>query len=102
MTINEILADWDSVRVTHHGDLVAIAGTYRGVAHSGARTDGIGLARDLDKVAKGSAVEPEPEPAPVPAPAPEPEPTPDAVVFEEPAPEPVTDPELETLRARIA
>lgn len=101
--IQNILADWDSVRVTHHGDLVAIAGTYRGVAHSGARTDGIGLARDLDRIAKGSAVEPEPVVKAAVEPEPEPEPTPDAVVFEEPEPEPepVTDPELETLRARI-
>ena len=110
--IRNILADWDGVRVTQHGDLIAISGTYQGVAHSGARTDGISLAHDLARIAGSNRLavvapepaveivaepEPAPEPEPDPEPIPEPEPTPDAIVFEEPAP----DPELETLRARI-
>jgi len=60
--VKSILSGWDNVRVTYYTDLVAIAGVYRGVAHSGARADGISLARDLARIAKAPidlvAVEP--------------------------------------------
>jgi hypothetical protein len=112
--IEAILSDWDSVRVTHYTDLVAIAGVYRGVAHSGARADGISLAHDLARIAKApiDLVAVEPVVAPV-------DPYEahweavtsgtlvDAVaapVFEEPTPAPIDprDAELDALRARIA
>jgi hypothetical protein len=65
------------------GDLVAIAGSFDGVEHSGARVDGVSLALDLDRIARGGAkVAPEPVAEPAPEPEPEPEPTP------EPTPEP--------------
>jgi hypothetical protein len=90
--IHEILSDWQNVRVRMVGDLVAIAGSFDGVEHSGARVDGVSLALDLDRIARGGAkVAPEPvaEPAPEPEPEPEPEPTP------EPEPELTPEPEPE-------
>jgi hypothetical protein len=90
--IHTILADWQNVRVRMVGDLVAIAGSFDGVEHSGARVDGVSLALDLDRIARGGAkVAPEPvaEPAPEPEPEPEPEPTP------EPEPELTPEPEPE-------
>jgi hypothetical protein len=82
--IHTILADWQNVRVRMVGDLVAIAGSFDGVEHSGARVDGVSLALDLDRIARGGA---KVAPEPVAEPAPEPEP--------EPAPEPMFEPEPE-------
>jgi hypothetical protein len=88
--IHTILADWQNVRVRMVGDLVAIAGSFDGVEHSGARVDGVSLALDLDRIARGGAkVAPEPVAEPAPEPEPEPEPTP------EPTPEPMFEPEPE-------
>jgi hypothetical protein len=84
--IHTILADWQNVRVRMVGDLVAIAGSFDGVEHSGARVDGVSLALDLDRIARGGA-KVAPEPVAEPAPEPEPEP--------EPAPEPMFEPEPE-------
>jgi hypothetical protein len=90
--IHEILSDWQNVRVRMVGDLVAIAGSFDGVEHSGARVDGVSLALDLDRIARGGAkVEPTPEPTLEPEPAFEPDPEP--VV--EPEPEPTLQPEPE-------
>jgi hypothetical protein len=84
--IHTILADWQNVRVRMVGDLVAIAGSFDGVEHSGARVDGVSLALDLDRIARGGAkVEPTPEPTLEPEPALEPDPEP--VVEPEPEPE---------------
>ena len=84
--IHTILADWQNVRVRMVGDLVAIAGSFDGVEHSGARVDGVSLALDLDRIARGGAkVAPEPVAEPVPEPAAEPEP--------EPTPQPEPEPE---------
>jgi hypothetical protein len=86
--IHTILADWQNVRVRMVGDLVAIAGSFDGVEHSGARVDGVSLALDLDRIARGGAkVAPEPVAEPAPEPEPEPEPTP------EPEPEPMFESE---------
>jgi hypothetical protein len=75
--IHTILADWQNVRVRMVGDLVAIAGSFDGVEHSGARVDGVSLALDLDRIARGGAkVAPEPVAKPAPEPEPEPEPEP--------------------------
>jgi hypothetical protein len=88
--IHTILADWQNVRVRMVGDLVAIAGLFDGVEHSGARVDGVSLALDLDRIARGGAkVAPEPVAEPAPEPEPEPEPTP------KPTPEPMFEPEPE-------
>jgi hypothetical protein len=88
--IHTILADWQNVRVRMVGDLVVIAGSFDGVEHSGARVDGVSLALDLDRIARGGAkVAPEPVAEPAPEPEPEPEPTP------EPTPEPMFEPEPE-------
>jgi hypothetical protein len=89
--IHTILADWQNVRVRMVGDLVAIAGSFQGVEHSGARVDGVSLALDLDRIARGGAkVAPEPvaEPVPEPAAEPEPEPTPQPEPELTPEPEP--------------
>jgi hypothetical protein len=89
--IHTILADWQNVRVRMVGDLVAIAGSFDGVEHSGARVDGVSLALDLDRIARGGAkVAPEPvaEPVPEPAAEPEPEPTPQPEPELTPEPEP--------------
>ena len=76
--IHTILADWQNVRVRMVGDLVAIAGSFDGVEHSGARVDGVSLALDLDRIARGGAkVAPEPVAEPAPEPEPEPEPAPE-------------------------
>jgi hypothetical protein len=76
--IHTILADWQNVRVRMVGDLVAIAGSFDGVEHSGARVDGVSLALDLDRIARGGAkVAPEPVAEPAPEPEPEPELTPE-------------------------
>jgi hypothetical protein len=76
--IHTILADWQNVRVRMVGDLVAIAGLFDGVEHSGARVDGVSLALDLDRIARGGAkVAPEPVAEPAPEPEPEPEPAPE-------------------------
>jgi hypothetical protein len=76
--IHEILSDWQNVRVRMVGDLVAIAGSFDGVEHSGARVDGVSLALDLDRIARGGAkVAPEPVAEPAPEPEPEPEPAPE-------------------------
>jgi hypothetical protein len=84
--IHTILADWQNVRVRMVGDLVVIAGSFDGVEHSGARVDGVSLALDLDRIARGGAkVEPTPEPTLEPEPALEPDPEP--VVEPEPEPE---------------
>jgi hypothetical protein len=88
--IHTILADWQNVRVRMVGDLVAIAGSFDGVEHSGARVDGVSLALDLDRIARGGAkVAPEPVAEPAPELEPEPEPTP------EPEPELTPEPEPE-------
>jgi hypothetical protein len=89
--IHTILADWQNVRVRMVGDLVAIAGSFQGVEHSGARVDGVSLALDLDRIARGGAkVAPElvAEPVPEPAAEPEPEPTPQPEPELTPEPEP--------------
>jgi hypothetical protein len=92
--IHTILADWQNVRVRMVGDLVAIAGSFDGVEHSGARVDGVSLALDLDRIARGGAkVAPEPVAEPAPEPEPEPEPTPEPTP--EPEPEPMFEPEPE-------
>jgi hypothetical protein len=92
--IHEILSDWQNVRVRMVGDLVAIAGSFDGVEHSGARVDGVSLALDLDRIARGGAkVAPEPVAEPAPEPEPEPEPTPEPTP--EPEPEPMFEPEPE-------
>ena len=82
--IHTILADWQNVRVRMVGDLVAIAGSFDGVEHSGARVDGVSLALDLDRIARGGA---KVAPEPVAEPAPEPEPTPEPELTPEPEPE---------------
>jgi hypothetical protein len=84
--IHTILADWQNVRVRMVGDLVAIAGSFDGVEHSGARVDGVSLALDLDRIARGGA-KVAPEPVAEPAPEPEPEPTPEPEPMFEPEPE---------------
>jgi hypothetical protein len=92
--IHTILADWQNVRVRMVGDLVAIAGSFDGVEHSGARVDGVSLALDLDRIARGGAkAAPEPVAEPAPEPEPEPEPTPEPTP--EPEPEPMFEPEPE-------
>ena len=85
MTIEQILADWENVRVREYAGLVAIAGNYQGVEHSGAWSDGLALAVELNRIAKGGAFVPPPmsEPAPSLEPSPEPE--------ADPEPEAVTD-----------
>jgi hypothetical protein len=95
--IHEILSDWQNVRVRMVGDLVAIAGSFDGVEHSGARVDGVSLALDLDRIARGGAkVAPEPvaEPALEPEPEPEPEPTPEPMFEPEPEYPPATPTKL--------
>jgi hypothetical protein len=95
--IHEILSDWQNVRVRMVGDLVAIAGSFDGVEHSGARVDGVSLALDLDRIARGGAkVAPEPvaEPAPEPEPTPKPEPTPEPMFEPEPEYPPATPTKL--------
>jgi hypothetical protein len=95
--IHEILSDWQNVRVRMVGDLVAIAGSFDGVEHSGARVNGVSLALDLDRIARGGAkVAPEPvaEPALEPEPEPEPEPTPEPMFEPEPEYPPATPTKL--------
>ena len=95
--IHTILADWQNVRVRMVGDLVAIAGSFDGVEHSGARVNGVSLALDLDRIARGGAkVAPEPvaEPAPEPEPTPKPEPTPEPMFEPEPEYPPATPTKL--------
>jgi hypothetical protein len=53
-TARAILADWDDVKVTDHGGLFQLSGSYQGQTHGGARADLIGLARDLDAIAKAT------------------------------------------------
>lgn len=95
MTIEQILAGWENVRVQNYGDLTMVAGSYQGVEHSGAWSDGLALAVELDRIAKGGAFVPPPmgEPAPSLKPFPEPE--------ADPEPEAVTD-EAVTDEAPIA
>lgn len=50
--VQAILADWDGVCVQSRGPLWQISGQYRGVSHAGAREDALGLARDLDGIAR--------------------------------------------------
>jgi hypothetical protein len=85
MTIEQILADWENVRVREYAGLVAIAGSYQGVEHSGAWSDGFALAVELDRIAKGGAFVPPPmgEPAPSLEPLPEPEAVTDEAVTDE-------------------
>jgi hypothetical protein len=93
--IHEILSDWQNVRVRMVGDLVAIAGSFDGVEHSGARVDGVSLALDLDRIARGGAkVAPEPVAEPAPEPEPEPEPTPEPMFEPEPEYPPATPTKL--------
>jgi hypothetical protein len=115
--VTEILAGWSNLRIRQYENLVAIAGSYNGVEHSGARSDGIALAHDLARIA-GSSVAvvepvakpvaaPEPEPVVEPEPVPDPEPTPEPVVELVVEPEPVVEPapvpsEVDALRDRIA
>ena len=84
MTIHQILADWENVRVREYAGLVAIAGSYQGVEHSGAWSDGLALAVELDRIAKGGAFVPPPMHEPVASSNPEPEPEPEAVTDEAP------------------
>ncbi len=91
--IHTILADWQNVRVRIIGDLVAIAGSFDGVEHSGARVDGVSLALDLDRIARGGA-KVAPEPVAEPAPEPEPEPTPEPMFEPEPEYPPATPTKL--------
>ena len=91
--IHTILADWQNVRVRMVGDLVAIAGSFDGVEHSGARVDGVSLALDLDRIARGGA-KVAPEPVAEPAPEPEPEPTPEPMFEPEPEYPPATPTKL--------
>ena len=74
-TIHEILAGWENVRVQKYGDLTMVAGRYQGVEHSGAWSDGLALAVELDRIAKGGAFVPPPMGEPIPSiePLPEPE-----------------------------
>ena len=93
--IHTIVADWQNVRVRMVGDLVAIAGSFDGVEHSGARVDGVSLALDLDRIARGGAkVAPEPVAEPAPEPEPEPEPTPEPMFEPEPEYPPATPTKL--------
>jgi hypothetical protein len=93
--IHTILADWQNVRVRMVGDLVAIAGSFDGVEHSGARVDGVSLALDLDCIARGGTkVAPEPVAEPAPEPEPEPEPTPEPMFELEPEYPPATPTKL--------
>ena len=84
MTIEQILADWENVRVREYAGLVAIAGSYQGVEHSGAWSDGLALAVELDRIAKGGAFVPPlmGEPVPSSEPSLEPLPEPEAVIEE--------------------
>jgi len=66
-TIHEILAGWDNVRVRNYGDLTMVAGSYQGVEHSGAWSDGLALALELDRIAKGGAFVPPPMHEPTPS-----------------------------------
>jgi hypothetical protein len=91
--IHTILADWQNVRVRMVGDLVAIAGLFDGVEHSGARVDGVSLALDLDRIARGGT-KVAPEPVAEPAPEPEPEPTPEPMFEPEPEYPPATPTKL--------
>lgn len=52
--VRAILTDWAQVSVQQRGALVQVAGVFQGVAHAGAREDGIGLARDLDRIARAA------------------------------------------------
>jgi|688.fasta_scaffold60761_3 hypothetical protein len=88
MTIEQILAGWENVRVREYAGLVAIAGSYQGVEHSGAWSDGLALAVELDRIAKGGAFVPPPMGEPVPSFKPSPEPEAD--------PEPELEPEAVT------
>jgi len=74
-TIHEILAGWKNVRVQKYGDLTMVAGSYQGVEHSGAWSDGLALAAELDRIAKGGAFVPPPMHEPISSfePLPEPE-----------------------------
>ena len=81
-TIEEILAGWENVRVQNYGDLTMVAGSYQGVEHSGAWSDGIALAVELDRIAKGGAFVPPPMGEPAPSFEPEANPEPEAVTDE--------------------
>lgn len=94
-TIEEILAGWENVRVQNYGDLTMVAGSYQGVEHSGAWSDGLALAVELDRIAKGGAFVPPPMGEPAfslePFPEPEADPEPEAVTDEAVTDEAVTD-----------
>lgn len=91
MTIEQILADWDNVRVQNYGDLTMVAGSYQGVEHSGAWSDGLALAVELDRIAKGGAFVPPPMGEPVPSLEPEADSEPEAVTDEAVTDEAVTN-----------
>ena len=82
-----VAPEWEPVTVTNHGAFVTVAGRFNGIAHAGSRADAVGLARDLDRIARERQPDANAAAEAIVAPT-------------EPAPDQAG--EIEALRARIA